>query len=84
MKPIQFSHHARQQMAERGASEDEVVETIHTGERIPAKQDRQSYRKNFQYNDLWGGRKYAIKQLLAIVAEETDTLIVITVITFYF
>ncbi len=36
-KPILFSNHAREQMAERGASEEEVIETIRRGERVPAK-----------------------------------------------
>jgi len=35
MKPIKFSQHAREQMVERGVSEDEVIETIRTGERVP-------------------------------------------------
>lgn len=84
MKPIEFSHHAREQMLERGASEDEVIEAIRAGERVPAKRGRQGHRKNFQYNRLWGGRIYAIKQVLAIVAEEPDALVVVTVYTFYF
>lgn len=84
MKPIQFSKHAREQMAERGADEDSVVGTIRTGEVAPAKQGRRGFRKNFQYNREWGGRTYAIQQILVIVAEEADALIVITVYTFYF
>jgi len=71
-------------MAERGAGEDEVVDAIRSGEHVPAKRGRQGFRKNFQYNDLWGGRTYAVKQVLAIVAEEPDALIVVTVYTFYF
>jgi len=51
---------------------------------VPAKRGRQGYRKNFQYNRLWGGQVYAIKQVLAIVAEEQDVLVVVTVYTFYF
>ncbi len=83
-KPIRFSQHAREQMIERGASPDEVIEAIRTGEQVPAKRGRLGYRKNFQYERHWGGKTYAIKQVLAIVAEEADTLIVITVYTFYF
>ena len=71
-------------MAERGASEDQVIETIRTGEAVPAKKGRQGFRKNLQYNRLWGGRTYAIKQVLVIVAEESNALIVVTVYTFYF
>jgi len=84
MKPITFSQHSLEQMTERGASEAEVIEAIRTGERVPAKRGRQGYRKNFQYNSLWGERTYAIKQVLAVVAEEADALIVVTVYTFYF
>jgi hypothetical protein len=84
MKPIQFSLHAREQMAERGASDAEVVDIVRTGEQVPAKRGRQGFRKNLQYNSLWGGRTYAIKQVLAIVAEEDDALIVVTVYTFCF
>jgi hypothetical protein len=84
LKPIQFSRHAQEQMADRGARPDEVVEAIRTGQTVPAKRGRQGYRRDFQYNRLWGGRTYAIKQVLAIVAEETDRLVVVTVYTFYF
>lgn len=83
-KPILFSQHARVQMAERGATEEEVVETIRNGEEVPAKRGRRGYRRNFQYDRLWGGRHYLTKQVLAIVAEETETLVVVTVYTFYF
>ena len=71
-------------MIERGAIEAEVVETIRTGEEVPAKHGRRGYRGNFAYHDLWGGRAYAVKQVLAVIAEEPDALIVVTVYTFYF
>jgi hypothetical protein len=74
----------REQMVERGATEEEVRETILTGEEVPAKRGRKGYRKNFQYGRCWGGRYYLTKQVLAIVAEERDSLIVVTVYTFYF
>jgi len=83
-KPVRFSRHALQQMSERGATEDEVLEAIRSGEPVPAKHGRLGYRKNFQYERLWGGRYYAVKQVLAIIAEEPETLVVVTVYTFYF
>ena len=83
-KPIVLSRHAREQMVERGAAEADVVEAIRTGEPVPAKQGRQSFRKNFQYNRQWGGRTFAVQQILVIVAEGVDVLIVVTVYTFYF
>jgi len=84
VQPIRFSQHAREQMIERGAEDDEVIDTIHTGEPVPAKRGRLGYRKNFQYDRLWGGRRFAIKQILAIIAQESDAITVVTVYTFYF
>lgn len=51
----------REQMVERGATEEEVRETILTGEEVPAKRGRKGYRKNFQYGRCWGGRYYLTK-----------------------
>ena len=72
------------QMQERGASKEEVLETIRNGEKITAKQKREAYRKNFQFNDKWGKKYYHIKQVMPIVAEEGNNIVVITVYTFYF
>ena len=71
-------------MIERGASEAEVIGAIRDGEQVPAKLRRQGFRKNYPFGSMWGRRTYAIKQVLAIVAEEPDALIVVTVYTFYF
>jgi len=84
LRQIRFSKHAREMMVERGASENEVLEAIQVGEQVPAKHGRQGCRRNFQYERAWGARVYAIKQVLAIVAEESDGLVVVTVYTFYF
>ncbi len=45
---------------------------------------RTGFRKEFQFDSLWGGRHYATKQVLAIVVEGTAELVVVTVYTFYF
>jgi hypothetical protein len=62
-KPVHFSRHALQQMIERGATDDEVLEAIRSGEQVSAKRGRLGYRKNFQYERLWGGRYYPNKSL---------------------
>jgi hypothetical protein len=82
--PVRFSLHALQQMRERGASEDEVRSAIRSGEAVPAKAGRRGYRLNFQYNAEWAGRHFAVKQVLAIVAQDPDAQVVVTVYTFYF
>ena len=84
MNSILFSDHSLIQMRERGATKDEILETIQTGEEIPAKNKRRSYRKNFQFNKKWGKKFYHIKQVIAIIKEEKSKIIVITVYTFYF
>ena len=71
-------------MTERGATEGEVVESIRSGEHLPAKQGRLAYRRNFQYNQKWGGRFYPTKQVMPIVMKERAGIVVITVYTFYF
>ena len=83
MKQIVFSEHAIKQMAERGASKKEVIQTIGDGEKLPAKHGRIAYRHNFQYNSKWGNKFYHIKQVMPVVKEE-KSIVVITVYTFYF
>jgi len=83
-KPVRLSAHAREQCIERGASEAEVETAIRKGKRDSAKRVRSMYRYNFAFNDVWQGRPYAIKQVAAVVAEEPDAFVVVTVYTFYF
>jgi len=84
MKSILFSQHALDQMPDRGATRDEIEAAIRAGESAQAKGKRLSYRKNFPFNKEWKGRKYAIKQVMPIVIEESDRIIVVTVYVFYF
>lgn len=83
-KPIEISEHAREQMIERGAKEEEVLTVIRQGEAEPSRLRRVMYRKNFQFNGVWRGKRYAVKQVVPIVIEESEKLVVVTVYTFYF
>jgi len=83
-KPIRLSAHAQEQCAERGAAAQEVEKAIREGEREPAKRGRTLYRYNFEFGGAWHGQRYAIKQVAAVVAEEPDELVVVTVYAFYF
>ncbi len=71
-------------MPDRGATKEEVEAAIRTGELTPAKNKRLSYRKNFPFNKDWKGKKYAVKQVMPVVMEESDRIIVVTVYVFYF
>ena len=83
-KPIEFSPHALEKMADRGAQEHEVVAAVGTGRPEPARKGRTQFRKNFPFDAQWRGEHYAVKQVAPVVAEESDRLVVVTVFVFYF
>jgi hypothetical protein len=76
--------HARERAAERGASEEEIAATIEAGEPFPAKLGRTGFRRNFPFNSIWRGRRYASKQIEAFAVQEDEAWIVITVLVKYF
>jgi len=71
-------------MRERGATEEEIAATIREGERFPARFGRDGFRRNFQFESLWRGQRYRIKQLEVFAIWEDDDWLVITVIVRYF
>lgn len=81
---VRLHPHARARIAERGATEAEVVATVEQGESFPAKFGRTGFRRNFAYNDLWRGRRFATKQVEAFAALEGADWLVITVIVKFF
>ena len=83
MKPIRLSHHARERLAARGTTEEEVVEEIRTGARQPAELGRLECRKVFRFNRLWNGRRYATKEVRPIFADERNATVVVTVYVYY-
>ncbi len=83
MKVI-FSKHALGQMEERGTRKSEISETIAGSEKILAKKGRLGFRLNFQYDAIWAGKHYRMKQVMPIVAVEKDSYVVVTVYVFYF
>jgi len=55
LKPIRIHPHARERMEERGANEEEVVETVRRGERFPTKFGRIGFCRNFPFDNLGRG-----------------------------
>jgi hypothetical protein len=80
---IRLHSHARERLAERGATEEEVIATVEAGESFPAKFGRTGFRRNFVYNDLWRGRRYATKQVEAIAVEDQDWLVITVIVKFF-
>ncbi len=81
---VRIHPHARARMAERGASEEEVVATVSAGESFPAKFGRQGFRRNFDETGERRGRPYAAKQIEAVAVREDDYWLVITVVVRYY
>lgn len=81
---VRLHPHAIDRLAERGATEEEVVQTVRGGETFPAKFGRAGFRRNFAFNSLWRGRAYATKQVEAYAVAEGDGWLVLTIITRYF
>jgi hypothetical protein len=84
LKPIRLTAHAVEQCAERGAAQAEVEHAIRVGAREPVKHGRWMCRHNFQFEALWQGRRYAIKQVAPVIVEEQNEIVVVTVYTFFF
>jgi hypothetical protein len=70
-------------MSERGASEEEVRETVLHGTAVAAKRGRQAKEHVFAYNDEWHGRHYLERKVRVIFVEEPDRLVVLTVYVYY-
>ena len=81
---VRLHSHAQARLAERGATEAEIVATLEGGEQFPAKFDRAGFRRNFSFQSHWRGKFYATKQITAFAASVPDGWLVITLIVKYF
>jgi len=78
-----FHPHALERMAERGATEDEVLKTIEMGQVFMARFGRRLYSFSFPYQDYWRSQFYKEKHIDAYVVDDEEDIIVITVIVKY-
>jgi len=81
---VRFHRHARERMAERGATEQEVTAAVEAGEQFEAKFGRTGFRRNFVFEKQWRGEYYKTKQIEAYAVRQDDDWMVITVIIRYF
>ena len=80
---VSYINHARMQMSVRGATEEEVVETLRSGVHTPGRLGRQIRVKVFTAGYQRRGRDYLHKEVEVIYAEREDTVVVVTVKTRY-
>ena len=76
--------HAQARLSERGATYDEVIETVERGNTIPAKFGRTGFRRDFAGPHLWRGNRFDTKRVEAYAVFEDGRWLVITVIVKFF
>ncbi|MBI2265039.1 MAG: DUF4258 domain-containing protein [Armatimonadetes bacterium] len=80
---IRLHPHCRDRLAERGATEEEVIATVQEGEKFSAKFGRAGFRRNFQFGGEWRGKEFATKQVEAIAVEERGWLVITVIVRFF-
>ena len=80
---IRLHTHAKDRIAERGATEEDVRLTVEPGERFAGKYGRSGFRRNFLFNREWMGKYYATKQVEAYAVEEQGWLVITVVVKFF-
>ena len=81
---IKIHPHARERMAERGATEEEVRSAVEEGEKFRAKHGRSGFRRNFPFDGEWRKQHYTTKQVEAYADRRGEDWWVVTVITRFF
>jgi hypothetical protein len=81
---VRFHPHARERLAERGATEEEVIRAVEAGERFEAQFGRTGFRRNLPFEEQWRGKHYSTKQIEAFAVRRYDGWLVISVVTRYF
>ena len=81
-KPIKFSEHAKNQLKYRGATEEEVIQTIRNAAWQPAELGRLECIHEFEFNNIWNGKLYKRKEVRPIFVEE-DKIVVVTIYVYY-
>ncbi len=73
---IQIVDHALRRARERGASRQEIEDTVRTGEPFQAKLGRQARWKTYPSGDLWMRKRYGEKRVEAFFLVEDGVIIV--------
>jgi len=85
VKPIRFSQHAERRALLRGATEEEIRETLTTEPREPARRGKWQARRRFTYQGRSpiDGKRYNEKTVEVIFADEPEEVVVVTVKVYY-
>ena len=80
---IRIDPHTLERSAERGASSEEIIDVITSGQPIPAKYGRSGKSKVFDFNQTRLRRYYEQKKIEVFFAIEGDVIVTVTVYVFY-
>jgi len=80
---IRIEPHTLLRAIERGASEEEIKETIMSGSGIPAKGNRLGKAKAFDFNRYRNEKFYVYKKLEVYYVIENENVVTVTVYVFY-
>jgi hypothetical protein len=83
-KPVHLTKHTVEKVTDRGVSLRDIQEAIRLGRREAAQRGLPQYRLNLEYDGIWGGKYYRMRQVLPVVAEEAERYVEVTVYAFYF
>ncbi len=80
---IKIEPHTLVRAIERGASEQEIIETINNGIALKAKSNRIGKYKVVDFNEFRNGKFYEQKKLEVFYVIESNVIITVTVYVFF-
>ena len=83
-KEIKFTKHVLDRCSERGTTEQEIIQTIRDYSWKAAKDEKMECRGTFIFNAIWGAKFYAKKDVRPIFVENKDSIVVVSVYTYYY
>ena len=80
---IQIEPHTLLRANERGASEEEIIETINNGKILAAKLNRNAKFKVFDFKQFRNGKFFEQKRLEVFYLIENNEIVTVTVYVFF-
>lgn len=83
-KRVRLSRHAADYGPIRGFSVGEVEEAIRVATWERASAGRWVCEHDFEFQEVWNGKRYPIKRVRPVFVEEPEEIVVVTVYVYYF
>ena len=83
MKPVVLSRHARDRLADRDTTEQEVIQAIRNQPWVPVDEGRFGVTEWYPFGREHKGRFYAGKDVRPIFEEEADRVVVVTLYAYF-